>query len=208
MKKLNISTFLLLTIIFLSSCAGSYKPIQPTHLYYVNTTTDNGIMFSYKHNVLSEAGNRKYAGKEKQKDIKLVAVRFINTSDSTFVIGKDIYFYNPYGQIYPIPPNAIKETIKQNVPSYLPYALFTLLNLTVSSGRTVDVYPIGLVLGPVLTLGNMFVAGNSNARLSAELNQYNLIGKEIHKNDTLYGIIGVLGTGYDPITIKTIKKLE
>lgn len=206
MKKLLTAIYLILAAILFNSCAGSYKPIQPQNFNYINTSNDNGVMFSYKHDVLRERGNRKYAGKEQVKDVKLIAVRFINKSDSTFVIGRDIYFYNPHGQIYPIPPMAVKQIIKQNVAGYLPYVLLTLVNLRVASGRTVDVYPIGLILGPAITFGNMLLAGNSNARLTSELKQYDLIGKELHKNDTLYGIIGVLGTGYDPITIKAIKK--
>jgi len=100
----------------------------------------------------------------------------------------------------------IKESIKQIVPGYLPYLLLTFVNLTTTkeqNGMTEqNVIPIGLVLGPGITVGNMLIAGDANTKLLDELRLYNLIGRDIKPGETVYGIIGVRDIGYSPITVE------
>jgi hypothetical protein len=88
--------------------------------------------------------------------------------------------------------------LKQGVPVYLLYLLLTPMNLYTGD----DVTPIGLVLGPGIAFGNMIGAGGANQNFLKELESFNLMNKSIQPGETLYGIIGIRDSGYNPITIK------
>jgi hypothetical protein len=187
-------------------CAATYKPINPKTINYSINDLQDGIVFSYKYDVLREHGNKRYAKKENKMGIKLVAVKFTNNTDSSINIDRDVAFFSGQNQIIPLEPIAVKNTIKQKVPSYLPYLLLSFLNLYVSNGGSIESYPIGLVLGPAITIGNMVTAGTANAKMFKELNKYNLLHRDIKKGETVYAIVGLPRTGYNPLTVKIIKK--
>ena len=205
MKK-TISNLLFVTIVVvLSGCAASYRQVNPPTIHYNSHDLQDGIGFSYKYDVLRERGNKKYANKENKKGVKLIAVKITNNTDSVINIGRDVAFYSGNNQIFPMEPMAIKESLKQFVPGYLPYLLLTFTNLYVTNGNTTETYPIGLVLGPAITVGNMAMAGSANKNMLNELNEYYLMSKDIQKGETIYGIIGVRDIGYIPISVKMIK---
>lgn len=103
-------------------------------------------------------------------------------------------------------PMSIKNSIKQIVPAYLPYLLLSFLNLYVTKVEngvpTTEYYRIGLILGPGITIGNMAVAGGANEDMLKELNNYNILNRDIQKGETVYGIIGFSMTGYRPISLQ------
>lgn len=129
-----------------------------------------------------------------------------NNTDSAINVSKDLSFYSGNHQVIPMEPALIKNILKQIVPVYIPYLLLTFVNLTVTkitpSNTTTNVYPIGLVLGPVITIGNMAVAGSGNSNMLMELNEYNILNKDIKKGETIYGIIGIRDIGYSPISVR------
>ncbi|MFC2151421.1 hypothetical protein ACFLSE_02755 [Bacteroidota bacterium] len=188
--------------VFLFSCAASYKPIYPPKLNYSAHRLDDGISFSYKYDVLSEKGNRKYSRKEEIKRIKLVAVKITNNTDSILKIGQDIQFYSGSNQLIPMDPNTVKHEVKQYTFSYMLYLLLTPLKLYVSDGYNVETYSIGYGLGPGISLINMAIAGNANSEFSKELTEYSIVGVDLEKGETIYGMIGFKDMGYDPIKIK------
>ncbi len=47
----------------------------------------------------------------------------------------------------------------------------------------------------------MIIAGTANSNLEMELQQYNLINKTIPAGETVYGLIGVVDFGYNPIEL-------
>lgn len=209
MRRITSSILTLGLLLFLSGCASIYRPINPSTLNYNSHDLQDGIGISYKYGVLSERGNKKYARKEYKKNVKLIAVKITNNTESVINIGKNAAFFSGQNQIIPMEPMAIKKSIKQIVPAYLPYALLTFVNFTVtktsSSGMPeTDVYPIGYGLGPAVTFGNMAMAGSSNRDLLNELYEYNILGRDIQKDETVYGIIGVRNIGYNPLTLKMI----
>jgi len=199
-------------VIFLSGCAATYKPISPLTLNYNSQELQDGIEFSYKYDVLREKGNKKYARKEDKKGVKLIAVKLTNNTDAVINVGKDVAFYTGQNQLFPMEPLEIKESIKQIVPAYLPYLLFTFTNLSITKGNTnnndvtTNTYPIGLVLGPALTIRNIAVAGSANKNMLNELNTYSILSRDIQKGETVYGIIGVRDIGFSPIYVKMINK--
>ena len=206
MKQLLPRTLSLSFILFLSGCAASYRPIEPPSLNYTANDSQTGIEFAYRYDVLQEKGNKKYAKKEDVKDVKLVAVKLTNNTAGAINVGRDISFYAGQRRLTLLDPMVVKNTLRQIVPAYLPYLLLTFVNFYVSNGTSTQVYPIGLVLGPGITIGNMVMAGTANKNMLIELNQYNLINKDIQKGETVYGIIGINNMGYDPLTVKMTEK--
>lgn len=201
--KVKLSKILILFIsLIISSCAATYKPINPRSLNYNKVDSDNSISIGYRYDVLSERGNSKYAKKEKKNGIDVVAIQITNNTDNVINVGRDCEFYVGQRPITPMGPQVVHGTIKQLVPAYAPYLLLTLTKFYVSNGYSTTVYPIGLLLGPGITIGNMALAGSSNKKMLMELMSYNILEKDIQKGETVYGIIGIRDSGYGPITIK------
>jgi len=202
MKRLISKAMILMYSIFLVGCAAIYKPINPPSLNYISHDLQDGIGFSYKYDVLLEKGNRKYANKEYKKGMKLVAVKMTNNTDSILNVGRDLVFYAGQKELNLLEPIAIKNSIKQIVPGYLTYLLLSFTYINVSSGNTSKTYPIGLVLGPVVTFGNVAVAASANNKMFNELQEYNVLSRDIQKGETIYGIIGIRNIGSLHLTIK------
>ena len=72
---------------------------------------------------------------------------------------------------------------------------------TNSNGET-DTFPIGLILGPGITAGNMIGAGTANTNFLNELEENYLYNKEIKAGETVYGIVGIYDFGYSPLTLE------
>jgi len=195
---------LLLVIAFMisASCASGYKSINPPLLNYSSHDMQNGLTFSYKYDVLRQKGNKKYAKKEAKKELKLIAVRFENNSDSIINFSRDVIFYSGANPVVLLDPVVIKDELRQAAPVYLLYLLLTPLKLTVTTPTSMDVYPIGFVLGPLVTLENMITAGSANSKLLKELNQYNIINRDILPGEFVYGIIGIHSADYNTLTIR------
>ena len=209
MRKMTFKTLAILTIVFLSGCASSYRSINPSFINYTSHDLKDGISLSYKYDVLREKGNRKYARKEDLKGLKIVSVKITNYTDSVINIGKDVSFYSGYKQVFPLEPIIVKNSIKQYTPSYLLYLLLTPLKLFVTTNNSTGIYstetyPIGYLLGPTLAIGNVAVAWTANSALQKELYDYNILNRDIVKGETVYGIIGLKDVGYNPISIRKI----
>lgn len=192
------------------SCASSYKPIGPLSVNYSNTEEKDGIEFSYRYDVLREKGNKKYAKKEIKKSIKVVAVRIINNRNEPVTIGTNLKIFSGSSEVKLLEPALIQRELRQSVPSYLLYLLLTPLNLTISrtdnNGRIEsDSYPIGLGLGPVISISNMAISGGANKGLLMELNQFNQINKTILPGQSSYGLIGIGDLSFNPLRVEIVK---
>lgn len=209
MNKFVFGMILVFFAILSGGCAAHYSSINPPSLTYAAHDLQDGVKLSYKYDVLRESGNKKYARKEYRRGIKLIAIEITNLTDTTINVERDIRFYSGGEPIIPLRPNMIHRLIGQSVLSYLPYILLTSIKLNVTmdnSSATTDVYPIGYVLGPGVTIGNMVRAAAANRRFRYELNTYDILNTSIPKGETVYGLIGVRGVGYNPISIKMVKK--
>lgn len=202
MKKIFIQATILFLVLFISGCASTYKAINPPQLYYTAHSSRDSILISYKYNVLQQKGNKKFAKKEQRKGIQIIAIKLTNKTDRTINIRKDITFYSGDTPIYPMAPVDIKNKIRQSVLSYLPYLLLTFTTVIVSNDYSDVSYPVGIVVGPGITAANMAVAATANKKLLSELNDYNILDRNIDPGETVYGIIGVRNTGYGPISVR------
>ncbi|HEY5590734.1 MAG TPA: hypothetical protein VIK55_06910 [Paludibacter sp.] len=202
-----ISKALIISVIFLlSGCATYYRPINPPTLNYRVHDLQDGIDLSYKYDVLQERGNKKYAKNEDKNQVRIVALKLTNFTDSTINIGRDALFFSGKTEIYPLEPLIVKNMVKQSTPSYLLYLLFTVTTFSFTMNGSTTIYPIGYLLGPGLTIGNMATAASANRKLLNELNQYDLINRDVKKGETVYGIIGIRDNGFNPISLIITKK--
>jgi hypothetical protein len=189
-------------LLLISSCASTYKSLKPTSAYFGNSEDANGVVFSYKHGVLTESGNKKYAKREVSKAIKVVSVKIVNNSSKELTIGGNTKFYSGNSELRLIEPSTVHRQLKQGVPIYLLYLLLTPMTFNTSnSNGTVNSTPIGYGVGPGISFGNMAVAGSANQNFLRELNEFNLINKKIVPGQTVFGLIGINDIGYNPVKL-------
>ncbi|WP_187696336.1 hypothetical protein [Xanthovirga aplysinae] len=168
------------------------------------------MIFEYKYDVLREKKNKKYAKKESKKGIKVVGVKITNNTGQALTYNEDLKLFSAGYAISPIEPQFVYGELKQGVPIYLLYLLLTpsKFNYWESENGVVknqSSFPIGLILGPGISGGNMLVAGTANQNFLKELKTKNLIGKEIKNGETVSGLIGMRNMGYAPLELKVIE---
>jgi len=206
MKTNNLAFILLLaSVIILNSCATSYRIINPTILHYTAQITNKDISLEYRYGML----HKRYASKEINKDIRLVAIKLTNNTDKDLIFGKDINLEFEQGNgLQILDHEKVFKKLKQNVAPYLFYLLLTpfviVTHQTNSSGikEVKGSIPIGPVLGPGLAFGNLVAAGSSNKKFKSELRQYNILGMTIKKGETIYGLVGIKASKFGLLKIK------
>jgi hypothetical protein len=202
MKKILILP-LLIAVILSGGCASNYRSISPQTSYFNATEKTSELEFSYRYNVLQEKGNKKYAKREDKKGIRVVALKITNNTERPVKFPEDIQLYAGNRSIHLLEPEFIHSKLKQGVPIYLLYLLFTPMTLTASSGNgDVSSTPVGLLLGPGLTALNIGIAASANNKFKEELLQYNLTNRIIEEGETVYGLIGFQDFGYAPLKIE------
>jgi hypothetical protein len=188
------------------SCASSYKRINPSFVHYSNSHNNNGIQLDYRYNVLAESGNKKYSNKEIKNNIYVVAVKVTNTTNNAIEIGKDVQFGSANG-INVIDPNQTLQFIRQKPASYLFYLPLWFLTFSSTSssstGQTeTNTFPIGLIIGPAITFGNMGMAADANKQFKNELIENNLNGRVVKPNETVVGLISIQSYGFTQLILK------
>ncbi len=194
-------TFLFLAVLTLANCASGYNLIEPKSINYVSTNETENVKLEYKYDLL----DKKYAKKELKKGIKLVAIKITNSSDNDLMFGRDTKLtYGNGTEIFIMENNNVFKTLKQSPASYLWYLLLTPMNLytTGSNGQQTSSTPIGLIVGPGLTVGNIIAAGSANKKFQTEMLEYNINGTLIKKGETKYGLIGIKSDSFDSLKLK------
>jgi len=197
-KFLRKVLILIISGFLFGGCAVPYYNIKPETINYTTEIKENNINFSYRYDVLRERGNKRYAKKEDIKNIKVLAVRITNNSDNDIAIGKDLFFYCDSTQIYPLDPYLARNELKQLAATHLFYLLLTPMQLYTGN----DSFPIGLILGPGISLGNLFSASSANNHMLFEFTKYYILNKTIKKGETAYGIFAFRNIGYNPLCLK------
>lgn len=205
MMKLNKIALYITIVLFCTSCASGYKTINPQTINYLSTSEDDGVKLEYKYELLS----KKYKKKELARGVRLIAVKITNNSNRDLVFGKDIKLnYDNGSEIYVMDNDKVFTSVKQRSATYLWYLLLTPMVFqtteTTTNGFTTETnsVPIGLVIGPGLTAGNMIAASSANKKLQSDLTTYNLNGLTIKSGETAAGLIGIRSDDYNSIKIK------
>jgi hypothetical protein len=194
-----VHLLLIISCIFASSCASTYKTINPPSIEFPDSEKD--AVFSYRYNVLKESRNRKLMKKEDKRHMRIVAVKIVNTTNQTLLYGTNYKIYSMNREVRVLDPETAAIVIKQKVPPYLFYLLFTPMRLTVTTPDRTSVTPIGFVLGPALAGGNMAVAGNANAKFKKEMIASSIIERPILPGETFYGLIAIQDNQFMPLTL-------
>lgn len=184
------------------SCASSYKAVHPDNLNY--TFPDSSQTFAYKYGVLAQARNKKYAKKEDQNHIRVIAIRIKNNSMQTLKYGYNFKIYSGAQEVELLPISAVTKSIRQAVPTYLLYLLLTPATFNVSTETSKSSTPIGLILGPGLAALNVAIAAKANSNFKKEMETYSIIDKEIKTGDTVYGLIAIQNTDLLPLSLRII----
>jgi hypothetical protein len=194
-----VHLLLIISCIFASSCASTYKTINPSSIDFPQSEKD--AIFSYKYNVLKESRNRKLMKKEDKRHMRIIAVKIVNTTDQTLLYGTNYKIFSMNREVRVLDPETAATVVKQTIPSYLWYLLFTPMRFTVTTPDRTSVTPIGLVLGPALAGGNMAVAANSNKKFRKELIASSIIERPIRPGETFYGLIAIQDNQFMPLTL-------
>lgn len=202
MRRLSLSSILCALIILLNGCAQSYQVIEPQKLNYSASNELENIGVYYQYDVLNKKGNKKFSNKENKKNIKVLAVKVVNNSNSTINIGNNAAFFSNNTMIFPIDPIALKSELKQSTASYLFYLLLAPLTFTINNSSP---FPFGLILAPIITGGNMGAAAGANKNFYNELTQYDILYQDIEPGNTAFGLVAFRNIDYIPISIKFIK---
>jgi hypothetical protein len=199
-KSLFNSFAFIVIAVLISSCAGSYKPMVPANMNYGSTSEGNGIAYAYRHNVLTETGNKKYAKREAKGSLKLMAIEITNTTDRTINFNRDVKMYMGDRQVLPVEPTIVYEQLRQRSGLYMLWSLlwvvFTKCDEDGNCSSTP--LPVGLAIG----IGNTAAASSANKKFMAELMATDLLTKEIKPGETVSGLIGISSTTSGSISLK------
>lgn len=185
---------LLFIVFLLPSCASYYRAIGPERINYPPSANSEKLDFSYRYDVLRDAGNKKFVKNEFKRNTKIVAVKLTNNSDTTINISKDVSFYSGASKIFLLYPLEIKMRIQQSSMAYGWYFL-----------GCMSFDPLDLAVFGGIGVGNMIVAGEANKNLLNELVKYDITTKELKKGETIIGIIGFEALHFDPLSVKLNK---
>jgi hypothetical protein len=204
MNAPRIGVYLLVISYLFSSCAASYKPINPSKLQY--SQSDKNDTFQYKYDVLLWSNNKKFAKKELNTQIRIVAVKIYNGTGQTLKYGVNYKIYSDNKEVDILPIGEVTRHIRETVPTYFLYLLLTPTTLTTSSQTSSNRIPIGYFLGPALTVINVGVAAGANKHFREEMEEYNLAEKEILNGETAYGLIGIQSQDVAPLYMRVTGK--
>jgi hypothetical protein len=190
--------FTLIAAILLS-CAAPYHIVNPQQMNFSNYKSGTGVDFAMRGNVLSDAGNVRYANKEMKTGLRVVAVEIENKTDKPIVLRENAKFYSGTKNIYPVEAEQISHQLKQ--PAGL-YMLWSLLWVVISKCDNTDCSVVPLPVGFFIGLGNMSKAKKSNKALLDELNANNILDKKIMPGEKARGLLGFGEQNIDAIRIE------
>ena len=189
-----------------ASCASSYTLTHPTIVNYSNESVVDSVSFSYKYDILSDNGNRKYARKERKEGIKVLAIKIVNNSTSTLNFKDNSQLYSGEKPLILLDNKEVYSKLKQSVPSYIIYLiLLPIHKFSVNLNGPANIFPFGYILGPLFAGSNMIIAAHANANFVYEMVKYDIAKRPISPGEIVYGIIAIDSEQNIPLTLK-IKK--
>ncbi|WP_431216250.1 hypothetical protein ACQ86N_17410 [Puia sp. P3] len=164
-------------------------------------------VFSTNTTCSSSTRNKKFASKEFPNQIKVVAIKITNHTGQTLRYGTNYKIFSGDREADILPVSEVAKHIKESVPTYLLYLFLTEANIPVDEGGTKErIIPIGLFLGPAVTILNMRTAATANKHFRQEMEEYNLLETEIPNGETGYGLVGIQSMDFAPLYMKVLDK--
>jgi len=195
---------------FLSSCASTYRSINPANIGYFETKSNDSIDYSYKYRILDDAGNKKYAKRQDKSVVQLVAIKITNKSNKTISYGNDFVIKKGEYEVQPIDTKTLHSSLKQGEADYLLYLLLCIANgykkeTTTVNGRVTsektEFIPIGIIVGPILAIGNLAYANSQNGKFLNELNKNDIRKATLKPGQTGNYLVGLPVVKDEPLKI-------
>lgn len=191
MKK-SFNLIPLFIVLLFSNCASFYHTVNPDKISFPPTiNTTEKLDLTYRYDVLKDAGNKKFVNNERKRNIKIVAIKLTNNTDTTINISKDVTFYCGASKVMLLNSIETKAKIQQTWPAYSLYLI-----------GCITLAPLDILVFGGIGAGNMIVAGDANKKLLAELTKYDVTNKELKKGESIIGLIGFEALHSDPLTVK------
>lgn len=191
------------SVIVLTSCAVSYKPIDPVS-FSGNHNDTKELDFSYQYDVLAAGKNYRYAKKESRKRFKVIAVQVKNNTLAPINLGKDVLIKYGNTEAIPLKPSGVRKLMKQPAAIYLLYGFlffyYTKIELhSTANGVYAEPHTTMIPIGLPIAIGNMIFAANANDKFEMELQKYDIVQKTVQPNETVFGIITIKGETNQPL---------
>jgi hypothetical protein len=129
-------------------------------------------------------------------------VRIENHSNEKIIVGENARFYCGDNPVYIFQTAEAYRMLKQKWPYYFFYLGLTPLSGTFAIGGLYAAGPVGIIIGPGLTLLNSLKASKANKRLQSELEQNSLPNHEIMPGEVAGGLIVIEGDLNNPLYLK------
>ena len=168
-------------VILFTGCAVPYHKMSPAILEYTNTGENSVISYGSHFNVLKDFKNKRFAEKELQAKIKIVAFEITNLSEHSIDLENEVdYYQDSTGLLTPLKPVEAYLALKLSSRKYMPILFLSFLNYywTETYGsvpvqkKDFRMIPIGILIGPLLTLYNVESTRQSNIKLGEDLDKY------------------------------------
>jgi hypothetical protein len=203
----------ILILASLQSCASFYNPVYPKHVKHNMHESVGDISFSYKYDVMSINGNRKYVNRVKEQGYQVVAYKITNNSSDSLVIGKNLVFMSQNEKIMMSDALYTAKPVKQIAAGFLPYlaaSFFFLYTGAVKSPYSGEIVsydkkiPIGFIISLPITIGNMIVASNNNTEFYDNIRLNDMNGKMLLPKSSISGLLVFQNETQVPLTISKI----
>ena len=176
--------------------------VRPDRINYQNLQNADSVSFSYHYDILRQANNKRYYKKEIKRNIRLVAIRIINESDSITDLNR-YEFYAGKNKAALLPVTSVYKKLKQKWWPFLFYSLLTINSMETHciGGRCRTRSKIVFPIGVFIAAGNIIYASISNQHFKKELSYFEYKPKSLQPGEHYYALIGIQEDNYEPITL-------
>tara|TARA_B110000971_G_C20027772_1_gene509807 strand:+ start:2367 stop:3293 length:927 start_codon:yes stop_codon:yes gene_type:complete len=194
----SIIVFVFITI--LTSCASSFKTINPKNQEFSHRIETKGLTVEYNPNILKHSKNTRFQKKADKKNISFIVGKFTNTSSDTLNLGENVIF-----NIEKTSTNESYSTLKQR-----PWTYFLAL---ISAGFTIGsqsnsgylgINPLALIY----SIPNSIIATIANKKMKKELKKYDLKNINVPPKESKYGLISYNTKNSESLNIEMINGLK
>lgn len=199
-KRMRNTTLSIFLVLLISGCARKFHEIDPSIYNFENEKLlTEGVQVSYFYDVQQNVRNKPYARKERNKSLKLIAIKIKNNSDSSLLITRDNFFIKTFSGkniqiLYPI---EYTKAIRQKSEFFvLFYGLAGIgYEWGESNGQGYSNFTYNFI--PLLIgIGNAVVAETSNSKQKNNLAETNIFNKTISPGASLYGLLAIEESGF------------
>ena len=166
------------------ACSSSYKGTQLENHKQGIEIEQNQVKVSVDFGLPELHRTEDYREHMADEGILVAAVTIANNSSNTLVLNGNLMFTDGDKKIWALKGQYAYSQLRQPTEQFFWYMLLT------------PVYPIGTIIGPLLTSINVVPSYNANTLLEKELMTSNLVGDSIAPNSTLSGYVAFRKTSF------------